>query len=156
MLLVSHTDTVEAQPTFYAQLTTLARQLEQEATNEGKKRPQAAERQPRNEHGPVPWGRGSQSKQMAGRSGQFANHQAKLDALVKLLMEPRRWAGTTASSGRDQTNVRYSLSSALGNTNLRKYRIDPRQDGFPNAECWDLDLDAGSWWYSAAGQSGCL
>jgi hypothetical protein len=46
MLLVSHTDTVEAQPTFYAQLTTLARQLEQEATNEGKKRPQAAEGSP--------------------------------------------------------------------------------------------------------------
>ncbi len=70
MLLVSHPDTVEAQPTaFYAQLTTLARQLAQEAAQEGQKRPQTAERRLRNERGPVSWGRGSQLVQMAERAG---------------------------------------------------------------------------------------
>jgi hypothetical protein len=73
MLLVSHPDTIEAQPTaFYAQLTTLARQLAQEAAQEGRKPPHKAQSQePRsqNERGPGSWGRGSQSMQMAERAG---------------------------------------------------------------------------------------
>lgn len=74
MLLVSHPDTVEAQPSaFYTQLTTLARQLGQVAAQEGRKRTQAAERGPQNERGSVPWGRGSQSMQMAGLAGRSSN-----------------------------------------------------------------------------------
>jgi hypothetical protein len=73
MLLVSHPDTIETQPTaFYAQLTTLARQLAQEATQEGRKRPhkvQSQESRPQNERGPDSWGRGSQSMRMAGLTG---------------------------------------------------------------------------------------
>ena len=70
MLLVSHPDTVKAQPTaFYADLVALARQLAQEERHQ---QPQTAPNpgtRPKNGRDPVFRGRGSQYLQMAEREG---------------------------------------------------------------------------------------
>jgi hypothetical protein len=105
-LLVSGTDTVQAEATpLYAQMVPLA--------------PEASRaRRPKNDHSPVFRGYGAKSLQMAGSSGQFANHAA-LDRLMAALMEPvsrgiraRAAEAVEQRSGTNPGSVYYHLNDA--------------------------------------------
>jgi hypothetical protein len=123
MLLVSHPDTVEAQPTaFYAQLVALARKLAQEAAQERQQPPQAPQtpgNRPQNDHDPVRRGRGSQYIRMAERPGRVANRHGQTKALVGLLMEPagrqarRLAAEAIVKQGANSPGIKVRLSRSI-------------------------------------------